>query len=516
MAKASENLARSLEELHQLLERGQVAIRSTELSKTHRERLIKNGFLKKVTNGWYLATSPDEKPGDTTSWYASYWNFCSQYLTRKFGKSYCLSADHSIQLHSGNMSVPFQLIVRSSKGNNRILNLINNTSIFLLQQPIPSKTEMAEVAGMQVYSPPSALANCSSAEFTKSPIDTKVVLGLIRDSSDVLKILLDGGRSIKAGVLAGAFRNVHRDRIADEIIKTMKSVSYTIREIDPFKTPTPIGLSLRKKSPYVNRINIMWYQMREDVIKHFLKAPGIPKNQNEYLKKVEEIYTTDAYHSLSIERYKVSAELIERVRSGNWNKESNEDKTERNRMAARGYWQAFQKVKESIRKILNGKNPGEIVDSEYGNWYQELFSPSVIAGIIKASDLVGFRSGQVYIGNSNHVPLNQEAVREAMPTFFELLTKEKEACVRTVLGHFIFVYIHPYMDGNGRMGRFLMNTMLASGGYPWTVIPVEERTKYMEALEKASVEQDIIPFTKFLAHHVNLTMKGKPVAKIGL
>jgi len=38
-----------------------------------------------------------------------------------------------------------------------------------------------------------------------------------------------------------------------------------------------------------------------------------------------------------------------------------------------------------------------------------------------------------------------------------------------VLGHFVFVYIHPYLDGNGRIGRFLMNLMLAAGGYPWTV-----------------------------------------------
>jgi hypothetical protein len=38
-----------------------------------------------------------------------------------------------------------------------------------------------------------------------------------------------------------------------------------------------------------------------------------------------------------------------------------------------------------------------------------------------------------------------------------------------------------YMDGNGRIGRFLMNVMLASGGYPWTVIPVSDRNAYMNA-----------------------------------
>jgi Fic family protein len=52
-----------------------------------------------------------------------------------------------------------------------------------------------------------------------------------------------------------------------------------------------------------------------------------------------------------------------------------------------------------------------------------------------------------------------------MPERIELLRAEPDAGVRAVLGHFMFVYIHPYMDGNGRVGRFLMNTMMASGGY---------------------------------------------------
>jgi len=41
--------------------------------------------------------------------------------------------------------------------------------------------------------------------------------------------------------------------------------------------------------------------------------------------------------------------------------------------------------------------------------------------------------------------------------------------VRAVLGHWLFGYIHPYPDGNGRMARFLMNVVLASGGYSWTI-----------------------------------------------
>jgi len=44
---------------------------------------------------------------------------------------------------------------------------------------------------------------------------------------------------------------------------------------------------------------------------------------------------------------------------------------------------------------------------------------------------------------------------------------------------------------DGRVGRFLMNTMMASGGYPWTVIPVTDRNAYVNALEKASVGENI-------------------------
>jgi fido (protein-threonine AMPylation protein) len=168
-------------------------------------------------------------------------------------------------------------------------------------------------------------------------------------------------------------------------------------------------------------------------------------------------------------------------------------------MAARGYWQAFQAVKESIREILAGRNSGEVADTDHRGWYRELFAPSVAAGLLKPSDLAGYRTNQVYIWGSMHTPLSPDAVREAMPVLFELLKDEPDARVRAVLGHFFFTYVHPYMDGNGRIARFLMNLMLISGGYPWTVVPVEHRDEYMAALEKASVAGNISEFARFVA-----------------
>jgi len=100
-----------------------------------------------------------------------------------------------------------------------------------------------------------------------------------------------------------------------------------------------------------------------------------------------------------------------------------------------------------------------------------------------------------------------DAVSDIMPVFFELLMEEQEPAVRIVLGHFVFVYIHPYVDGNGRIGRFLMNAMLASGGFPWTVVPLAQRDRYMNALEIASTQQDILPFAAFISDLVKATGK---------
>ncbi|VAW72009.1 hypothetical protein MNBD_GAMMA13-1401 [hydrothermal vent metagenome] len=179
---------------------------------------------------------------------------------------------------------------------------------------------------------------------------------MVSSASDILHSLLSGGHSKIAGRLAGSFRNIGRDNIAENIIATMKSAGYTVNENDPFEDKPSIIFSVREVSPYVNRLRMSWAAMREPVLKHFPPAPGTAIDTQTYLKQVDDIYVTDAYHSLSIEGYQVTKELIERVRNGNWNPDSDEhDRNQRNALAARGYWQAFQAVKESVGKVL-GKN----------------------------------------------------------------------------------------------------------------------------------------------------------------
>jgi fido (protein-threonine AMPylation protein) len=406
-------------------------------------------------------------------------------------------------------------VTNQLKGGNKPTALPFDTSLFDVRLALPKEDNLVEKDGLRLYSVPAALVACPKGIFRQASTDVRAALAMIKDASDVLAILLEGGHSTIAGRLAGAFRNAGRERVADQIIRTMKNAGYTVSEADPFESAPPIVLGTREASPYVNRMRLMWEEMRGPISERFPASPGLPKDIDAYLKHVEEIYVTDAYHSLSIEGYRVSAELIERVRSGAWNPDDDEtDREHRNALAARGYWQAYQVVQESLEKILGGENPGAVVDDDHSKWYGELFGPSVVAGIIQAVDLAGYRNGPVHIRRSMHVPPPGGAVRDCMPAYFDLLKQESDPAVRVVLGHFIFVHIHPYMDGNGRLGRFLMNSMMASGGYPWTVIPVDQRDAYMAALEDASVRQNIVPFTEFLAKLVDDGMKGKSAPSV--
>lgn len=499
MAQPSEKLADSLSVLKELQDKGAVAIRTSQLSRTHRQRLLKAGFIREVMKGWYTPTRPDEPPGESTGWYASFWSFSAEYLNDRFGEDWCLSPEQSLSLHIGDWTVPKQLLVRSTKGGNKPTELLFCTSVFDIRLDLPPADDREVKNALRIFNLPATLIACAPGQFTDHPDDLRAALAMVAEPSDLLRRLLDGGRTVVAGRLAGGFRNIGRNETADQILRAMRAAGHDVHESDPFNDKPAIVFGAREISPYVNRLKLLWASMRPPILRAFPAPPNTKTDTATYLKQVDELYATDAYNSLSIEGYRVSEALIERVRAGNWNPDNDEnDRQNRNALAARGYWQSFQRVKESLEPILAGENPGGVVRRDYDAWYAELFGPSVSAGILKAADLAGFRNGAVYIRRSMHVPPSHDAVRELMPEFFELLQSETEPAVRVVLGHFVFVYIHPYMDGNGRIGRFLMNTMMAAGGYPWTIIPLARRAEYMASLESASVKHDIKPFAEFL------------------
>lgn len=508
-AKPNEKLAESLAALQVLQQGGRRVFRSAQLSRTHRERLLQNGFLREVIKGWVMSSSPSARDGDSTPWYASFWEFCASYCQDRFADAWHLSPEQSLLLHAENTVIPTQIVVYAARGTNHTMNLLFGTSLYDLKQTdMPPAADVTVKDGLRLFAPAAALVKAPEPFFARSPIEAQVVLAGVRDASDVLRLLLNGGHTAKAGHLAGAFHRMGRPEIADEIVSTMKSAGYDVRESDPFSAQHTFGVLPATTSPIVGRMQAMWEAMRGGVIASFPKAPGLPKNKKEYLHAVDDIYKSDAYHSLSIEGYTVSAALIERVQQGDWNPDNHEnDRQNRDALAARGYWQAFEKVKETVAAVIDGGNAGALSRTTHREWYRELFQPCVTAGLIEAGALAGYRNDAVYLRTSRYVPPRWEAVRDAMPALFDLLENEPEASVRAVLGHWMFGYIHPYFDGNGRMARFLMNVMLTSGGYPWTVIRVEDRNAYLATLDRASIDMNIAPFAEFIAAGVRRALE---------
>ncbi len=133
MAPPSAKLARSLAALKEFQDRGVVAIRSRDMERLDRERLVKSGFMRPVIKGWYTPSRPDEVAGESTAWYASFWDFCGSYLNERFGTDWCVSPEQSLLLHAGNRTVPRQLLVRSPKGDNKNTALPHDTSLFTVR-----------------------------------------------------------------------------------------------------------------------------------------------------------------------------------------------------------------------------------------------------------------------------------------------------------------------------------------------------------------------------------------------
>ncbi len=304
------------------------------------------------------------------------------------------------------------------------------------------------------------------------------------------------------GRIIGAYDALGMQAESKKLETMMSGVFANIKPVNPFETAPVILGENRREAASAGRIRIMWQQMRQGDLDGFSCSPEFDlysRPLEETLAMVSEIYARDAYNSLSIEGYKVTPELIERVSNGDWSPESIEkDQQAKDALAARGYYDAFNQVKKSLIAAYNKEDINYLIDVGITQWYTSLFKPCVTAGIISEFDLAGYRKGPIYIRSSRHVPPASEQLMDCMTALKECIDKEESFAVKAILGHLFFGYIHPFPDGNGRTARFLMNFLFIVGGYNWVVIKQETKDQYMDALEAASGNENILPFAEFI------------------
>jgi len=502
--KLHERLAKYLKIAHNVA-RDQV-VRGRDLSQPVRQFLLAQGCLLEVMKGWYFLVPPETPKGETALWHGNFWSFLGLYLQDRVGEHYCLSAEISLDLQSGETRTPAQVTALLAEGGNNTVTLRfadTDLTCSLLTYKDPTRLPLRSISYRSLKLMPAghALARVTPTYFERSRPQAEVLLRTT-DAGELATGIVEVGKEVGAERILGGLEILGMKAKADQVRGLIALTGWN-SGVNPFPDDQPLlPATIAPRTPYADRIRLLWQQMRSCIIDRFPQPPRPAFSHAAFLEQAHNIYHYDAYHSLSIEGFQVTPDLIARIESG-FAPDDPADREENNRLAAKGYSLAHASVLESIGKIFEGAVPGDVVSSDLPYWYSELHRPFVQVGRLTAADLAGYRQRAVFLRGSMYVPpAPGYALIDSMEAFFSSLREEPNPAVRAVLGHFIFVYIHPFSDGNGRIGRFLMNAMLASGGYPWTILRVTRRSEYMAALERASMDRDIGSFTDFVTEEM--------------
>jgi Fic family protein len=140
----------------------------------------------------------------------------------------------------------------------------------------------------------------------------------------------------------------------------------------------------------------------------------------------------------------------------------------------------------------------------FAEWQIKNLHRLVLKGI--QDDYAGiYRDQQVFIAGTQHTPPPHFRIQEEMDVLMEWFNGEAQnlhPIERAAKLHAIFVGIHPFIDGNGRTSRLLLNLELMKAGYPPTIFKIQNRLAYYEALDKAHTTKNYEDFIRLTASEV--------------
>ena len=229
-------------------------------------------------------------------------------------------------------------------------------------------------------------------------------------------------------------------------------------------------------------------------------ASELPRfNWNLLRAQAEENKAYDAYHSTTMEGYRISREISDAIVRGEPLPDGPHDRnTLEAAMAVQGYSIAYGVILQRARRN-DALDTALILDLR-----EALFRPSVDAGLADTAALRGWRQDRVGLRGWRYVPPNAKKVPDLIGGLERFAArKDLDPVTRALLVHLEFVTIHPFMDGNGRIGRLLMNHALLTAGLPWVTIRSDERVPFFRSIERAQVDDEAGPFVEFLWHLIH-------------
>jgi len=169
-------------------------------------------------------------------------------------------------------------------------------------------------------------------------------------------------------------------------------------------------------------------------------------------------------------------------------------KTMREHLEVINHHEAIHYVEEIVHK-----------EEELSEWQIKNLHRLILKGI--NDNYAGvYRDQQVLISGAKHTPPPPIIITEKMEQLMSWYSSEAvnlHPVVRGAMVHALFVGIHPFIDGNGRTSRLLLNLELMKAGYPPVIIRVENRLAYYEALDKAHTTENYDDFIQLVSVEVN-------------
>lgn len=475
--------------------------------------LRENSLLALTPGGWgWVVLGPANQDADAAL-RQNYWRLTGEVL-RMYAPA-VIDRVSAVRVHMGEWSTPPLLhVTHASSASERKLQIVPGVTIYL--RPAPPGPE-PRLAGDEMQVDGVRLSVASPA---------RVLLALtvtdIRDNRDLVLTWLQNlvlAQPDLEAAYARAPRPVLLERIRHlamevgnrRLAEQVSRIATAYHRTRPSRTHTRVGRDLivppyiaaqpSLREPWLDRFRAKLARGAE-ITTWIVRSSGLdlsPARIRYVLREARSAKADDTYHSTTIEGYRVTHEHVRAVLAGAALDSPDRAETER-LMALKGYSQAFERTLSSISQAGGGVQVSEALVLDL---YVELWGPSVDAGIMTAAELRGWRQAPVYIRGSDYVPPAPGKVPQLMRVWSDAVNGlEMDPVSRAAVAHWAFVHVHPFMDGNGRLSRLLMNLLLCSAGLPWTIIRAEERREYFAVLEAAHVREDYASFARFITTRV--------------
>jgi Fic family protein len=113
-----------------------------------------------------------------------------------------------------------------------------------------------------------------------------------------------------------------------------------------------------------------------------------------------------------------------------------------------------------------------------------------------------YRNVDISIKGSNHTPPSHIKVYDRMKKYFDTINQDGvELYEQIAFSHLQLAKIHPFLDGNGRCARLVLNYNLLKNGLKPIIIEANKKDEYFNYLEEFKVNKDILPFINFLKNN---------------